>query len=277
MGALFLRFPEGKAKALTLSYDDGVEHDIQLMGILKKYGLKGTFNLNSGLYAGEGTVYSKTDIHRRLTREQVTELYTDSGMEVAAHGLTHAFPLQSPDPALMKELVQDRENLEQQFHTIVRGLAYAFGHFDDRVVECVRKAGLVYARTIISSHSFAIPEDWLRLKPTCHHNDPQLKELEERFLNSKKREPQLFYLWGHSYEFEEKDNWNVIEEFARNMGGREDIWYATNIQVYDYTEAWKQIQFSVDGHIAHNPTAVKVWFAKDDTEYSLLPGETVFL
>ena len=44
-----LLFPGGKRKALTLSYDDGVEQDITLMGILDKYGIKCTFNLNSGL------------------------------------------------------------------------------------------------------------------------------------------------------------------------------------------------------------------------------------
>lgn len=54
MANLFMRFPQGRAKALTLSYDDGVEQDIRLIEIMGKHGLKGTFNLNSGLYAEEG-------------------------------------------------------------------------------------------------------------------------------------------------------------------------------------------------------------------------------
>ena len=57
MSSLFMRFPGGKVKALTLSYDDGVEQDVRLIDIMQKHGLKGTFNLNSGLYAAEGTVY----------------------------------------------------------------------------------------------------------------------------------------------------------------------------------------------------------------------------
>ena len=36
MANLFMRFPQGNPKALTLSYDDGVEQDIRLMEILDK-------------------------------------------------------------------------------------------------------------------------------------------------------------------------------------------------------------------------------------------------
>ena len=50
----FLRFPEGKFKAVTLSYDDGVQADIRLAGILDKYGMKGTFNINTGFFGNPG-------------------------------------------------------------------------------------------------------------------------------------------------------------------------------------------------------------------------------
>ena len=39
MASIHLRFPEGKAKALTLSYDDGVEQDVKLLKIMQQYGL----------------------------------------------------------------------------------------------------------------------------------------------------------------------------------------------------------------------------------------------
>lgn len=66
MGCVYLRFPEGKLKALTLSYDDGVEQDERLIGILRAHGMRGTFNLNAGLYAPEGTVFRPGVISRRL-------------------------------------------------------------------------------------------------------------------------------------------------------------------------------------------------------------------
>ena len=49
----------------------------------------------------------------------------------------------------------------------------------------------------------------------------------------------MFYLWGHSYEFDENDNRDVIEKFAEFVGGRDDIWYATNIEIYDYVNIRK--------------------------------------
>ena len=37
----------GKLKAVTFSFDDGITQDIRLIELFNKYGLKGTFNLNS--------------------------------------------------------------------------------------------------------------------------------------------------------------------------------------------------------------------------------------
>ena len=222
MSGMFMRFPKGRAKALTLSYDDGTEQDIRLIRIMNQNGLKGTFNLNSGRFAPEGTVYPPEEFHRKMTVRQVKEVYTDSGHEVAVHGLTHPFLEKLPESMAMWELLKDRENLENTFRTIVRGMAYPFGTCNDTVVECLKKAGLVYGRTTISSHSFDIPADWFRLQATCHHNDPELMPLVRKFIEEMPaREPWMFYLWGHSFEFETGDNWEVIEEFAAFAGGHE--------------------------------------------------------
>ena len=42
-------FPGGKTKAVTFSYDDGIVSDKKLVKILNEYGMKGTFNVNSGI------------------------------------------------------------------------------------------------------------------------------------------------------------------------------------------------------------------------------------
>lgn len=278
MSGFFMRFPQGKAKALTLSYDDGVEQDERLIEIMHKHGLKGTFNLNSGLYAPEGTIYPQGTIHRRMDQRKAAELFGGSGMEVAVHALTHPFLEQLPASLCTNEVVKDRENLEEQFHTIVRGMAYPFGTYSDTVVDCLRNAGIVYARTTISSRSFRIPGDWLRLEATCHHNDPRLMELAHRFAQEDNgRGPWLFYLWGHSYEFEQDDNWEVIESFAEYMGQRNDIWYATNIEIYEYVEAYGRLVFGMDGRRVFNPTSHSLYFQKDDASYCVKPGEMITL
>ncbi len=274
MGSIFMRFPEGRAKALTLSYDDGVEQDRQLVEFMNRYGLKGTFNLNSGLYAAEGTVYPKGQIHRRMTEKQITETFLNSGQEVAVHSLTHPFLEQLPVGMMANEILKDRENLERQFGTIVRGMAYPFGTFSDAVVEALQACGIVYSRTVLSTNDFRIPTDWLRLTATCHHNSPQLQSLAKKFAEDQAtRTPYLFYLWGHSYEFEADDNWNVIEEFAGYIGNREDIWYATNIEIYEYIEAYKRLIFGADGKLAKNPTDRKLWFESSGRIVEIEAGE----
>ena len=49
MNKIYKAFPGGKHKVLTLSYDDGKVQDRRLVKIFNKYGIKATFNLNSGL------------------------------------------------------------------------------------------------------------------------------------------------------------------------------------------------------------------------------------
>ena len=42
-------YPGGKEKAFNMTYDDGIVQDIEFIEMLNKYGIKATFNLNSGL------------------------------------------------------------------------------------------------------------------------------------------------------------------------------------------------------------------------------------
>lgn len=274
--SMFYRFPGGLKKALSLSYDDGVEQDIRLMEILDKYGIRCTFNLNSGCYAAEGTTYPAGHIHRRMSASQVAKVYANPNHEVANHCLTHASLTELSPAQIVHEVMADRENLEAMFGGLVRGLAYPFGTYSDAVVEALRATGVAYARTVVSTNNFDIPQDWLRLHPTCHHNAPNLEQLCERFLaDTAPFGSRLFYLWGHSYEFEANDNWDVIERFCQKMSGRDDIWYATNIEIVDYVNACRAIRTSADGKTFHNPTAIDVWADVDGKRVCLKAGETV--
>ena len=73
------------------------------------------------------------------------------------------------------------------------------------------------------------------------------------------------------------NNWNVIEEFAEYMGGREEVWYATNIQIYDYVKAYKQLNFNAAMNYVENPTAYELWFETNGKLYSVKPGESLKL
>lgn len=276
MSYVYLRFPEGRARALTLSYDDAVQTDVRLIEIMKQHGLKGTFNVNSELFAAEGKVYAPGTVHRRMSRSESLACFSDPEVEVAIHGATHPFWNLLPSAAAVRDIYADREALEKMFGRIIRGAAYPFGAYSDEVVEILRQCGIAYCRTTKATGSFAIPTDWLRLHPTCHHNDERLMPLAEEFLSAEHiRDPLLFYVWGHSYEFDGNDNWQVIEQFAEYIGGRDDIWYATNIEIYDYVQAYRRLVFSADFSQIFNPSTCTVWLRIDRNLYEIRPGETV--
>ncbi len=274
----FMRFKDGKAKALTLSYDDGVDQDIRFMKILDDNGIKCTFNISAGRFAEEGTTYPDDKIGGRLlSKSQAINLYKDSGHEIAIHGYTHPHLNHLATNHAMCEIIEDRKGLEETFDTIVRGCAYPFGAFSDNVVKMLELAQIKYARTTISTGKFSLPTDWMRLEPTCHHKSERLMELAEKFAESNPKGAQLFYVWGHSYEFDTDNNWDVMENFAEYIGGRDDIWYATNIEIYDYVEAYKNLQITADGKKAYNPSVIDVWVSVNGTTYKIPSGKTVKL
>lgn len=263
-------YKDGKKKALTLSYDDGILMDLQFVPMLNKYGIKCTFNLNSGIQTRDN-VFTCGDVEvRRMDPEGLPELY--KGHEVAMHMVHHPWPTKLSDEELRREVNDDRAAHEKLFGCPVNGMAYPFGDYDDRVIDILAECGVKYARTVVSTGEFTLPERWLAWHATCHHIDKNFGELTDRFLENDD-ELALYYLWGHSYEFTVDDNWDMIEAFCEKISGKPDIWYATNMEVYDYVNAIRQLEVSESS--LHNPAEIPVWVEVDGKTYEVKAGETV--
>lgn len=272
----FMLYPGGKSKALTLSYDDGVVQDRRLVKLLDKYGIKCTFNLNAGILGFQGDAEisgRKTDISKVASGE-LPLLYKNH--EIGGHGLHHSF-LQNVGTALaMYEIIEDRRQLEEISGRMVRFFAYPFGTFNSKVKDILSLAGYTGARTVVSTHTFDIPIDFMEWNPTCHHNDPELMKLAEKFCTERMFGSGLFYLWGHTYEFDADDNWQVIEEFLSYFSSfSDDIWFAGNAEVADYINAFRQLVYSADGSMLYNPTALDLWLQIGFEPFLIRAGETV--
>ncbi len=281
----FLCFPGGKRKAVTFSYDDGCRHDIRFADILLKYGLKATFNINSGLLGKD-----EKDWH--LTAEEIQEHLISKNFEIANHGAYHkANGLLRPVEGI-QEVLNCRLSLEKTFGGIIRGMAYpdsGINHFENRAsYENIRRylndLDIAYVRTTVNDHSFRLPTDWYAWNPTCHHSDKDTMDLIEQFLlidsnpsYLANRYPRLFYIWGHSYEFENNHNWAFLEEICEKLSGHDDIWYATNMEIYNYVNAYNSLVFNADSTVVFNPTLFKIWFSFDENFYEVEPGETISL
>lgn len=262
----FTCWPGGHARAVTFSFDDGRVEDRELVAWLDRHGLKATFNVNAGL----------CDQPKRVPADEIAALYANH--EVATHTYSHPFPTSLPDELLLAEFLEDRRRLETLTGRIVRGHAYPFGDYDDRVVAALASAGLRYARTTLPTGDFKTPADWRRWHPTCHEKDAG-PELLARFW-SEPSWPQLrlLSLWGHSYEFAEAGRTERFQSLLAGLGAeRGRAWFATNIEVHDYLEALHGLRFSSTGDQVHNPFARSLWIRIGDTPREIPGGASVAL
>ena len=224
----------GKRKALTFSFDDGVTQDIRLVEILNKYGLKGTFNINSGLLGLPGFLnrdWGKIN-HTKIKASEVKALY--AGHEVAVHSLTHPTLVGLDEETIIRQVEEDRKALEEFCGYPIVGMAYPNGPNYDRVASIIaNNSPIKYSRTTTATHSFVVQkENLLRYNPTVHYIEECLDEIVDKFLASDSEEDQLLYIWGHSYEMDEgRITWEKFEEICQKLAGHDDIFYGTNKEV----------------------------------------------
>ncbi len=225
-----------KLKAVTFSYDDGVTQDRRLVELFNRYGLKCTFNLNSGKLGKGGSLLREgaTVSHEKVPPEEVTALY--AGHEVAAHTVNHPSLIKLSDEEIVREVEEDRVALSKLVGYEVVGMAYPNGTqwVDERVFDLVRsKTGIRYARTTTSTHNFDLQQDLIAFDPTVYHHAEFDKafELAHQFLSMKADKPQILYIWGHAYEFDIHNTWDKMEELCKLLSGHEDVFYGTNREV----------------------------------------------
>lgn len=225
----------GKMKAITFSYDDCTTQDIRLVELFNKYGIKATFNVNSELLGTPNELTRKGVKvgHNKLKADEIAEVY--KGHEVAVHTLTHPY-LQSieDDNEIIRQIEEDRKNLEKLVGYEISGMAYPNnGDNAERVSKIIKeKTAIKYARTTNDTLNFDLQDNLYIFNPTVHHDDYEnLFRLGEEFVKLQPETPKLFYIWGHSFEFDIFDDWDKFEDFLKLISGREDIFYGTNKEV----------------------------------------------
>ena len=268
-------FPGGLRKAVTFSFDDGVRQDLRLMEMFRKYGIKATFNLNSGL-SGKEHDWEYRGIHvSRLSPEEIRENY--GGFEIAVHTVHHPDLTVLSAEGVIQEVFQDRQALEALAGYPVRGMAYPYGTCSEGLTGLLRSLGICYSRTVKSTHAYGFPEDYLEWHPTCHYMEQDAPKLADQFLAMDSDRLSLFYLWGHSYELDGNDNWELMEEFCRKFGTAKDVWRASNMEIYLYMEALDRLVVSCDQKILFNPSAQDLWVTADGRPVKIEGGKTVRL
>ncbi len=225
-------------KIVTFSFDDGVTQDERFIGILNKYRLKCTFNLNSELLGTPGylIVNDKKIDHNKIPVEKVKDIYR--GHEVAAHTLTHPFLVDLDEDSVVYQVEEDRKNLSAVVGYDVNGFAYPGGgvNCNERIAGIIKnKTNVTFARTTVPTYNFDVQKDMYLFNPTIAllKEKDKLLELTDEFLSMESDEIQLFYIWGHSYELDVNDDWSFFEEFCKKISGKDDIHYCTNSEAFE--------------------------------------------
>ena len=259
-----LVWPQWKYKCLTFSYDDATVYDRKLVEIFNRYGMKGTFNVSS----------NRLDRERYLSISEIAELY--AGHEIACHGKNH---LRMPDISSAeqeREIVDDINSLSRVAGYPVLGFAYPYAKTSPELVKNLQKQNIAYARICNPTGDFRLPDALYLWAPTGHHKH-NIAEIADRY---KDYNPwggviSLCYIWGHSYEFNRDNNWHVIEEFCQKLAHHPDIWYASNIEIVRYLQAYRTAASSLDCTRFCNTSAVTLYLMVNGQKVKLAPGETL--
>ena len=249
-------YPNGKSKAFVLTYDDGVLQDVRLVLLLNRYGLKGTFNLNSLLMERDFVWHHETiGPVRRLHPSVAAHLY--EGHEVASHSCTHPDLTNMSWEGLCYELGHDKYLLEQLTGKPVLGFGVPFDYYDGMAVDCVRHLGFVYGRGSEETRSYAPIWDPYRQQAGLFHLSEGLMEFVDGFLETDTELANCIIV-GHSYDLDAANLWETTEEICAKVAAAEDVLSMTHLELVEYQQAMAKAV--VEGDRVYNYSDRPLWF-----------------
>ena len=264
-------YPNGNHKALIMSYDDGLDDDIALAQLFDRYGIIGTFHLNSGLLDTRAIWYQgKPNEFLGTYLSKDTLLYVFKNHEIAVHGTYHKALVGLSDEEILEEINVDIENLTILSDRKISSMAYAFGSTNDHVAEVIGTTPLTNARTVKSSYNFDLPKDYYLWNPTCH--DSEALEYLEAYLSLDSPSLSLFYVWGHSWELRDTLRNQNILKFCNEIGDRDDIWYTGAGDFADYHASLKVLEIGPQQIVNPEGNGV-VYYREKGQLKSLNPGQ----
>lgn len=260
-------YPGGKAKAFNITYDDGVLQDVRFVELMNQYGLKGTFNLNSGLMETEFEwTHRNGMIVKRLPTSVVAELYKNH--EVASHTLTHPYLSQLTESEVMEEMSKDKENLERLTGKPVLGFGGPFHHWSPMIVECAKRCGFEYARNAEERYCYAPPEEYYYWAAGTYHVMPGFRPFVEGFFETEE-ELALCQIVGHTYDLDAENMWQYMESVLKRVSEDESILSMTNIELVRYLKAMRSAVITEDE--IKNPSALPLWFERNGEVICVAP------
>jgi len=234
-----------KPAVLTTSWDDGHRCDLRLARMLKEYGLSATFYV-----APKNQEFAKQDL---LTSQEIRDLSHD--FEIGAHSMTHRrLPTISAQQA-ETEIVDSKAVLEQITGKEVKTFCYPGGAYTQLHVQLVKDAGYRYARTV-ARYAFAVDAPYeagtslhvynhrfdlwqtacfARFRPIKVLRCLEWEILARAMFDRVIKEGGVYHIWGHSWEIDEHNDWERLENVFRYISANPKVKYVTNGELEAYS------------------------------------------
>ena len=260
-------YPGGKGKAFNITYDDGVMQDLRFVELMNRYGLKGTFNLNSELMRSRFAWTHPNGMEvKRLDMDTALWLYR--GHEIASHTRTHPYMHDLSEAEVLDQLGRDKRDLEEMLGVEVAGFAVPFDYYSPMIADCAKNSGFEYARMSEFSRSYTPCRDYWFWKTGFYHIEPGLEAFAEGFFETEE-ELALCQIVGHSYDLDAEGLWGVMGSILRRVSAAEDVWSCTNLELVRYLKAMDLAEISDNGIC--NPGNMELWFEIDGATVCVPP------
>lgn len=217
----------------SMSIDDGHPLDLRMADLLYSHGIKATFYLP--LENQEGAPVLSPAGMRQLTQT----------FEVGSHTRSHRFLNTLPGAEAWREIVDGKQQLQDQLGEEVKGFCYPGGRYQHLHTLQVRSAGFRYARTTqnlridVEFPAFEMPttaqfyphtrtvffrnfisqRHWTKRRAALSASlttDDWLMRLHALLDLSIERQG-VFHLWCHSIDIEKLQLWNQLDTFLRRV------------------------------------------------------------
>lgn len=222
-------------KYFTLSFDDGTYEDEKMIALLKKYGIKASFCINTGLMDGNDVI-EVAGKWRRMNFEYAKKNKVYDGFDVISHGFKHKELTFLGESEIISEIRQDTQKIAELTEKSPVGFAYPGGtaYYNGYITDIMLSStDIRFARDTDDTFAFYLPENFMAWKPTCSLLDDKLFSLAERFINTEATEDMLFYGWDHPWAITAYNAWDKVERLFKMLKEAGDIVFVSNTEFYE--------------------------------------------
>jgi peptidoglycan-N-acetylglucosamine deacetylase len=232
---------------LTSSWDDGHRCDVRLARMLKEHGLKATFYV-----APENQEFAKQDL---LPLPEIRNLSQD--FEIGAHSMTHRRLPTISEQEAAREIIESKAVLEQVIGKEIEVFCYPGGAYTKLHAQLVRDAGYRYARTT-ARYTFTVDDPYeagtslhvynhrsrsdlwqtarfVKFQPIKILRCLEWEALAKAMFDQVIKEGGIYHIWGHSWEIDEHNDWECLENVFRYISANPKVSYVTNGELETYS------------------------------------------